>query len=333
MIPVEVQLSALRDLHGLASFEEKLKESKHFPLCAEKVDIFQMNVGRRCNLSCKHCHVQAGPDRKESMPKEIFEKCLQVIKKTDSMTTVDITGGSPEMNPNLEWFINEVAKLGKRLIVRTNLVILLEDEYKKYIDIYTSNNVEVVGSLPGYQKEKSDKQRGGGFFDKSVKVLRMLNQRGYGKKDSGLVLDLVYNPVGAYLPGPQKALEHEYKKHLKDEYNLEFNNLFCITNMPIGRHLEALLNTGNYKDYMVELAKAYNPGTVPNVMCRTTVSIGWDGRLYDCDFNQMLELTIPKIDHIDKFDVQKLSKRKIVIYNHCYGCTAGAGSSCQGALD
>jgi radical SAM/Cys-rich protein len=326
MIPVEKQLSALNNLNGLKTFEEKLKEFKQYPLRAEKVEIFQMNVGKRCNLSCKHCHVQAGPDRKESMPKEIFEKCLEVIKNTPSISTVDITGGSPEMNPNLEWFIKEASKLGKRLLVRTNLVILLEKEYQRFIDIYADNKVEVVGSLPDYKEEKTDRQRGGGFFQKSVKVLQLLNKK-------GIILDLVYNPVGAYLPGSQKALEHEYKTRLKDEFNIEFNNLFCLTNMPVGRYLEALINSGNYEDYMQELASAYNPGALPNVMCRITVSVGWDGKLYDCDFNQMLDLTIPEIDIIYKFDVSKLSKRKIVIYNHCYGCTAGAGSSCQGALE
>jgi MoaA/NifB/PqqE/SkfB family radical SAM enzyme len=300
MIPVEKQLSALNNLNGLKTFEEKLKEFKQYPLRAEKVEIFQMNVGKRCNLSCKHCHVQAGPDRKESMPKEIFEKCLEVIKNTPSISTVDITGGSPEMNPNLEWFIKEASKLGKRLLVRTNLVILLEKEYQRFIDIYADNKVEVVGSLPDYKEEKTDRQRGGGFFQKSVKVLQLL---------------------------------HEYKTRLKDEFNIEFNNLFCLTNMPVGRYLEALINSGNYEDYMQELASAYNPGALPNVMCRITVSVGWDGKLYDCDFNQMLDLTIPEIDIIYKFDVSKLSKRKIVIYNHCYGCTAGAGSSCQGALE
>jgi radical SAM/Cys-rich protein len=306
MIPVEVQLSTLRDLHGLESFEEKLKESKQYPLRAEKIEILQINVGRCCNLCCKHCHVQAGPD---------------------------ITGGAPEMNPNLAWFVREAAKLNKRLIVRTNLVILLEEEYKKFIDIYTENKVEIVGSLPDYQAEKSDRQRGKGFFHKSIEVLKQLSQRGYGKKDSGLVLDLVYNPVGAYLPGSQSAIEHEYRIRLKKEYDIEFNHLFCITNMPVGRYLEALMNTGNYNDYMQELANAYNPGAVPNVMCRATISVGWDGRLYDCDFNQMLGLTIPEIDRIDKFDADKLNKREIVIYNHCYGCTAGSGSSCQGALE
>jgi radical SAM/Cys-rich protein len=333
VIPVEVQLSTLRDLHDLESFEEKLKESKQYPLRAEKIEILQINVGRRCNLCCKHCHVQAGPDRTEVMSREIFKKCLAVIKNTISISTVDITGGAPEMNPNLAWFVREAAKLNRRLIVRTNLVILLEEEYKKFIDIYTENKVEIVGSLPDYQAEKTDRQRGKGFYYKAIEVLKKLSQKGYGKKDSGLILDLVYNPVGAYLPGSQSAIEHEYRTRLKQKYDIDFNHLFCITNMPVGRYLEALMNTGNYNDYMQELARAYNPGAVPNVMCRTTISVGWDGKLYDCDFNQMLGLTIPEIDHIDKFNADTLSKREIVIYNHCYGCTAGSGSSCQGALE
>jgi radical SAM/Cys-rich protein len=327
------QLETLSNIQGIDNFEEKLKKSEQYPLQAAKVNILQINVGKRCNLSCKHCHVEAGPSRTEAMSREIFKKCLEVLKKHKSILTVDITGGSPEMNANLEWFIKEAARLNRRLIVRSNLVILLEKEYQKFIDIYADNNVEIVGSLPDYKEEKTDHQRGGGFFSKSMKVLKMLNDKGYGKEGSGLILDLAYNPIGAYLPGSQTGLEHEYKTRLKKEFGVGFNNLFCITNMPVGRYLEALLKTKNYDDYMEELANAYNPGAVPNVMCRTTISVGWDGKLYDCDFNQMLDLTIPEIDRIDKFDLEKLSKRKIIIHNHCYGCTAGSGSSCQGALD
>jgi radical SAM/Cys-rich protein len=329
------QLATLERINGIAKFEEKLKETKSFPLQADKVQILQINVGRRCNLACKHCHVGAGPARTEEMSREVFEKCLKVIKESDSITTVDITGGSPEMNPDLEWFLGEVAKSNKRLIVRSNLVILLDEKFSKFIDVYAKNKVEVVGSLPDYKQEKSDRQRGEGYFYKSIKVIQLLNQKGYGMGGSGLVLDLVYNPVGAYLPGSQQALEHEYRTRLKQEFGIVFNNLFCIANMPIGRFLEYLLKKGNYDDYMQELANAYNPGAVPNVMCRVTVSVGWDGRLYDCDFNQMLGLSVsdPEVSRIGKFDAEKLSNREIVIHNHCYGCTAGSGSSCQGALE
>lgn len=329
------QLAILDNTGDLENFSDKLRTSQHFPLKASNIEVLQINVSKRCNLSCKHCHVQAGPDRKEVMSQTILEKCLNILNRSRSVSVIDITGGSPEMNPHLEWFIEQAAKLNKRLIVRTNLLILLSKEYRKYIDLYSRNRVEIMCSLPDYHSEKSDRQRGFGSFNKCVEVLSLLNDIGYGKNGSGLTLNIVHNPVGAYLPGSQHSLEYEYKKHLKNKFGVEFNNLFCITNLPVGRYLEYLLASDNYSDYLQELIKKHNPHTVTNLMCRTMVSVGRDGKLYDCDFNQVLGLTVSDkdIQNIDDFDEDKLGKREIVMGNHCYGCTAGSGSSCQGCLE
>jgi len=301
------------------------------PLVAEKIDILQINVGKRCNLACRHCHVEAGPGRSETMSRETLALCLE-IAGNDEISTIDVTGGAPEMNLHLKWFLAEVGKLGKRVIVRSNLVILLEPAYSEFIDIYTDNRIEVVASLPDYHAERVDRQRGPGVFDRIVQAMRLLNNKGYGKEGSGLVLDVIHNPVGTYLPGSQKAMEEEYKKRLFDKYGIIFNTLYCITNVPVGRYLEYLLKSGNFEDYMAELCGAYNHLAADNVMCRTTLSVGWDGTLYDCDFNQMLGLSINhgKYDNIKDFNIERLRTRTIITGNHCYGCTAGAGSSCQG---
>lgn len=326
------QLRRLNALDETAHFLDKLKESSQFPLKSRKIEILQLNVGRVCNLNCKHCHVEAGPDREETMPRHIFEKCLDILKNSD-VGTVDITGGAPEMNPNLKWFIAEVSRLNRRLMVRSNFVILLEPDFREFIDIYANHNVELIGSMPHYQPEKTDLQRGQGVFDKCIRVMKELNKRGYGKEGDQLILSLVHNPVGAFLPGSQADLEYEYKKRLQQEYGVFFNNLYTITNMPIGRYLEYLLRSENFNDYMQVLANAYNPCAVENVMCRSTISVSWDGVLYDCDFNQMLGLPVNHgaPDHIEHFDLNLLDSREIVIANHCFGCTAGTGSSCQGA--
>ena len=325
------QLDVLRDIGENPTFLQKIDEVHRNPLRSEGVEILQMNVGRVCNLSCKHCHVEAGPQRTEQMSRGVFEKCLDILRKSE-IPTIDITGGSPEMNPHMEWFLAEVANLERRLIVRSNLVILLEGEYRKFVDIYEKNRVELVISLPDYTGKKTDKQRGEGAFAAIVKALKILNQRGYGMEGSGLVLDIVHNPIGAYLPGSQQVLEQEYRRRLKEDHDVRFNQLFCLTNLPVGRYLEYLTTTDNYIDYMTELVGAFNPGAVDRVMCKTTVSVGWDGTLYDCDFNQMLKLPINHgaPNHIMSFDMTRLRSRRIVINNHCFGCTAGAGSSCQG---
>jgi radical SAM/Cys-rich protein len=326
------QLQQLSSLEEIAHFRDKLKETSHFPLKSKKIEIFQINVGRLCNLNCKHCHVEAGPQRTESMTRHTFEKCLEILRASD-IPTVDITGGSPEMNPNLEWFITKVSKLNRRVIVRSNFVILLLPKFQRFLDIYADNKVEVVGSLPHFKPDQTDQQRGKGVFERCIRVMKSLNERGYGKEGSGLHLHLVHNPVGAFLPASQTDLEFEYKKRLLQEHGVKFNNLFTITNMPIGRYLEYLMKSDNFGDYMEVLSNAYNPSAVDNVMCRSTISVAWDGTLFDCDFNQMLGLPVDHgaPNHIDCFNINQLDSRKIVIANHCYGCTAGAGSSCQGA--
>jgi radical SAM/Cys-rich protein len=315
------------------AFLERLRDCGVAPLRAVGIEILQMNITRRCNLTCKHCHVQAGPHRTEMMSREIMRHCIEAAGRKE-ITTIDITGGAPEMHPELEWLIGELAGLNKRLIVRSNLVVMLEPAYQRYLDIFAAHRVELVGSLPDYNAERSDRQRGTGSFAGTVEVIRALNRRAYGLPASGLMLHLVHNPVGAYLPGPQSALEAEYRRVLRDRHGLHFNTLFCLVNNPIGRYADYLNRSGNWSDYMRVLQCAFNCKTVSNLMCRTTLSVGWDGHLYDCDFNQMLNLTVNSgaPDHIRDFDYERLAEREIVVRSHCFACTAGAGSSCQGAL-
>lgn len=320
--------------YSLIPFQQKLEESNLYPLTPTNIEIFQVNVGKMCNQVCKHCHVDAGPDRKEIMTKETMQQCLEALKNNPSLKTVDLTGGAPEMNPDFRWFVEEIKQLGRHIIVRCNLTIILAN--KKYHDLpqfYKQHNIEVVSSLPFYTQDRTDRQRGNGVFEYSIKALQMLNEVGYGKEGTGLILNLVYNPAGAFLPPSQHALEIEYKHVLMDKYGIGFNNLFAITNLPISRFLDYLLQTGNYEKYMEKLVDAYNPIAAQNVMCRNTISIGWDGYLYDCDFNQMLELKLAcSSNHISQFNIESLISRNIIIGQHCYGCTAGAGSSCGGAV-
>lgn len=319
------------------SFGEKVANLGFQPLRPSGIEIFQINIGKLCNQTCAHCHVDAGPDRKEEqMSREHLQKCLDIISASPNIQTVDITGGAPEMNANFRWFVEEVSKLGKKVINRCNLTIIVANH--KYLDLpefFAKHKVNVVSSLPYYSKNRTDAQRGDGVFDDSIKALQMLNAVGYGLPDSGLELDLVYNPSGAFLPGSQISLEGQFKSQLKRRYNVDFNQLYCITNLPISRFLDYLLETGNYEEYMQQLVDAFNPATVPGVMCRNTISVSWDGYLYDCDFNQMLDLKVatPGSQHLDDFDLKKLNARSIVLNQHCYGCTAGAGSSCRGAIE
>ena len=318
----------------LKMFREKLMDYNRFPLQPKEIEIFQINIGYMCNQTCKHCHVDAGPDREEIMTRETMQLCIDLVKK-HNFNTVDITGGAPEMNPDFRWFVTELKIAGaKEIIVRCNLTIILAN--KKYNDLpnfFVENKIRVVSSLPYYKADKTDRQRGDGVFDKSIKALQMLNDVGYAKTDTGLILDLVYNPAGAFLPGNQNELQNDFKRELKTLFQIEFNNLLCITNIPVSRFLDYLVASGNYEDYMEKLVNAFNPGAVDGLMCRNTISIGWDGFMYDCDFNQMLDLKIDKRvgQHISEFDLEKLATRNILISQHCYGCTAGAGSSCQGA--
>ena len=318
----------------LPTFAKKIGETGQFPLRPKKLEILQINLGYMCNQVCEHCHVDAGPDRKEIMTKETMLQCLEVIKNTNA-TTLDLTGGAPEMNPNFRWFVNEASKAGiKDFIVRSNLTIIRAN--KKYYDLpefFKKHNIHVVSSMPHWTRGKTDKQRGSGVFDKSIEALQDLNAQGYGLSKSNLKLDLVYNPSGAFLPGDQVSMERDFKNALLEDFGIQFNNLFTITNLPVSRFLDYLIASGNYEDYMYSLVDAYNPSAVQNVMCTNTISVSWDGYLYDCDFNQMLKLKVASsVKHISEYNEELLNNRTIIISQHCYGCTAGAGSSCQGVV-
>ncbi len=319
----------------LPSFREKLEPIGLFPLKPTEIDIFQVNMGKMCNQVCKHCHVDAGPDRKEIMTQETMQLCLGVLQK-HKFKTIDLTGGAPEMNPHFRWFIEQIRAIDNdiNIIVRCNLTIILANKkYHDLPDFFKQHRIEVASSLPFYTATRTDSQRGDGVFEDSIKALQMLNAVGYGQKDSGLTLNLVYNPAGAFLPSGQAGMEKEFKRALKAKYGIEFNHLFCITNIPISRFLDYLLVSGNYSEYMEKLVNSFNPTAAANVMCRTTLSIGWDGYLYDCDFNQMLDLKVAgKAKHLRDFDMEALTQRSIIINQHCYGCTAGAGSSCGGEV-
>lgn len=322
------------DNMSISSFKDKLFDIDLFPLTSTGVDVFQVNVGKMCNQVCQHCHVDAGPDRKEIMTQETMQQCLDALRGTD-ISTVDLTGGAPEMNPHFRWFVEELSKLGKKVIVRCNLTIILANpKYNDLPEFFKKHKVEVVSSLPYFAARRTDAQRGEGVFEKSIKALQMLNAVGYGMEGSDLKLDLVYNPTGSFLPSSQASLEAEFKRKLGKGFDVQFNNLFAITNLPVSRFLEYLVVSDQYEAYMEKLVNAFNPMAAEGVMCRNTISIGWDGYLYDCDFNQMLELKVagkaPK--HISEFDMELLNDREIVINQHCYGCTAGAGSSCGGEV-
>lgn len=335
----KTELTILEERHpgGVeANFQHHLERIGVYPLLPVALEIFQINLGKMCNQVCKHCHVDAGPDRKEIMERQTMELCLDVIRREPSINCVDLTGGAPEMNPDFRWFVEEIRAIRKQLkiIVRCNLTIILANpRFNDLPEFFKRNGVEVVSSLPYFTATKTDSQRGDGVFDTSIKALRLLNQSGYGTEGSELVLNLVYNPSGAFLPGSQSELETEFKKKLWERFGVTFNSLFTITNIPISRFLEYLIRSDNYENYMEKLLQAFNPTAAEGVMCRNTISIGWDGYLYDCDFNQMLDLKVDtnKSAHLSDFNAQFLSERSIVINNHCFGCTAGSGSSCGGA--
>ncbi len=331
---LEILSSGIFNSGELAKFKDKIADSGHFPLRPKKLEILQINLGYMCNQVCEHCHVDAGPDRKEIMTRETMMQCLAVIRNTGAHT-LDLTGGAPEMNPNFRWFVEEASKAGiEDFIVRSNLTIIRAN--KKYYDMpqfFKKHNVHIVSSMPHYTRGKTDKQRGEGVFDSSIKALQVLNTIGYGLPDSSLRLDLVYNPTGAFLPGNQDSLEKDFKKALSEDFGIQFHSLFAITNLPISRFLDYLIASENYEDYMHSLVDAYNPAAVENVMCTNTISISWDGWLYDCDFNQILGLKVDsKVKHISEYNEDLLNDRNIIISQHCYGCTAGAGSSCQGKV-
>jgi radical SAM/Cys-rich protein len=331
------QLDVLNDhsekIRSLTKFEDQLNDIGLNPLKPTGIEIFQINLGYMCNMTCKHCHVDAGPDRTEIMTRETLEYCLGAIKGSD-IETVDLTGGAPEMNPHFRWFVDEISKLDKHIIIRSNLTILDTRKFEDLPVFLAERKAEITCSLPFYNKRRTDNQRGEGTYDKSIIVLKKLNELGYGKEETGLELNLVYNPVGAFLPGSQAELEKDFKKALSKDHGIVFNNLFTITNLPISRFLNFLLETGNFEEYMEKLITSFNPSAAEGVMCRNTISIGWDGKLYDCDFNQMLQIEThhgaPK--HIRDWNEDLLNKREIMVDQHCYGCTAGAGSSCGGTI-
>jgi radical SAM/Cys-rich protein len=327
------QIELLSDHQGIGipSFKNKIDGLGLFPLTPTGIDVFQVNVGKMCNQVCKHCHVDAGPDRQEIMTRDTMQQCLDAIKGTD-IKIVDLTGGAPEMNPDFRWFVEEITALGKSVIVRCNLTIILANpKYNDLPEFFKKHKVNVVSSLPYFTAKRTDAQRGDGVFEKSIKALKMLNDVGYALPGTGLQLDLVYNPTGAFLPGSQEDLEAEFRTRLRDKFQIEFNSLFAITNIPVSRFLEYLVNSKNYEDYMNELVNAFNPTAAKGVMCRNTISVGWDGFLFDCDFNQMLDLKVQNAPtHVSEFNFEALLKRQIIVNQHCFGCTAGAGSSCGG---
>lgn len=327
------QLRILDHPSGPSPFELRLRQAGLFPLHATGITVLQINMGKLCNQTCRHCHVDAGPDRPESMSRETVEQCLDALAQTD-IPTVDLTGGAPELNPHFRWLVQQCRALGRHVLDRCNLSVLLLPSQHDLIEFLAEHRVEIIASLPSFRSAHTDAQRGDGVFEKSIEALRLLNRAGYGRPESGLVLNLVHNPVGAFLPPKQATVEAQFKRELMIKYGIEFNQLYTITNMPISRFLAFLLESGNYEQYMIRLANAFNPAAAAGVMCRYTLSVGWDGTLYDCDFNQMLALPVSygAPAHIRDFDAARLHRRRIVTRNHCYGCTAGAGSSCGGSV-
>jgi radical SAM/Cys-rich protein len=326
------QRATLEGLPIARTFDDSVAAAGHRPLRTTGVSVLQMNVGRRCNQACRHCHVDAGPDRTEVMPPEVVDACLRLLESSH-IPTLDITGGAPELHPLFRDIVRRARAAGAHVMDRCNLTITRLPNYADIPDFLASHGVEVVASLPSFAARQTDAQRGEGVFESSIAALRRFNELGYGIDGSGLVLNLVTNPVGAFLPASQHALEADWKRELQRRYGIVFNRLYTITNMPISRYLQYLLDSGNLQSYMDKLVNAFNPAAVEGLMCRYTLSVGWDGRLYDCDFNQMIDLGTSDGSPQTVFDatVAALTGRRITIGPHCFGCTAGAGSSCGGA--
>ncbi|QDK40891.1 radical SAM protein [Bacteriovorax stolpii] len=320
-------------MSNVVAFAKKIREHQ-INLKRSAIETLQINVGKLCNQACHHCHVEAGPLRTEIMSEETIDRIIALIEKTPTLKTIDLTGGAPELNPSFRKLVLFARSRNLEVIDRCNLTVFYEKGQEDLPQFLKDNKIHVIASLPCYTKDNVDKQRGRGVFDKSVEALKLLNSLGYGVSGTGLVLDLVYNPGGAFLPGAQEKLQADYKRELKHYFNIEFNNLFTITNMPIKRFLEDLNRQGKYESYMELLVNNFNPKAADSVMCKTLVSIGWDGQVYDCDFNQMLELpaAAKKITLWDFENFNEFVEKTIALGDHCYGCTAGAGSSCGGAL-
>jgi radical SAM/Cys-rich protein len=326
------QRAMLEALPLARAFDDAVAAAGYRPLRTTGVSVLQMNVGRRCNQACRHCHVDAGPDRTEVMTPEVVDACLRLVESS-AIPTVDITGGAPELHPLFRHIVRRARAAGAHVMDRCNLTITRLPNYADIPEFLAANQVDVVASLPSFAARQTDAQRGEGVFDSSIAALRRFNELGYGTDGSGLVLNLVTNPVGAFLPASQHALEADWKRQLHTRYGIVFNRLYTITNMPISRYLQYLLESGNLQAYMDKLVNAFNPAAVDGLMCRYTLSVGWDGRLYDCDFNQMIDLgTAAGTPHtIVDATITALTGRRIVVGPHCFGCTAGAGSSCGGA--
>ena len=311
-------------------FDAALAGCGHADFAPAPLEIFQINVGKLCNMSCRHCHVDAGPDRAENMTRETVDLVLAALDRTEAHT-VDLTGGAPELNPNFRYLVDECIARGKHVIDRCNLTVLLLPRFADLPLWFAERGVEVVCSLPHHRQRNTDAQRGDGTFERSIEALRRLNAVGYGQGDPRRVLTLMTNPAGAFLAPEQAATEVQWKARLEATHGVRFDRLTALNNMPISRFLEWLMESGNLQRYMSKLVGAFNPVAVPGVMCRNTISVGWDGRVYDCDFNQMLDLPAHGATHVRDFDAQAFSRRQIVTGRHCFGCTAGSGSSCGGA--
>ncbi len=326
-------MAAVSDSLSNPQFDATLARHGIGALSRKSPTTLQVNVGKLCNQACHHCHVDAGPRRTERMTRETAERVVEVIAASARVETVDITGGAPELNPNFAMLVERARALGRKVIVRCNLTVTLEPGMEWLVEFYRRAGVELVCSLPCYTAENTDRQRGAGVFDKSIAAMRQLNAAGFGRGE--LRLDLVYNPIGASLPPPQAELEAQYREELARNFGVVFDRLLTITNMPIARFANQLNSTGSHSAYMSLLVNHFNPATVDALMCRDLVSVGWDGRLYDCDFNQMLEIPLggraaSTIWDVD--DVGTLAGARIATGSHCFGCTAGAGSSCGGAI-
>ena len=326
------QRAALASLPIARTFEDSVASAGHDPLRTTDVSVLQMNVGKRCNQACHHCHVDAGPDRTEVMPPEVVDATLRFLEQSD-IPTLDITGGAPELHPLFRDIVRRARAAGRHVMDRCNLTITRLPNYADLPEFLAAHQVEVIASLPSYAAKQTDAQRGDGVFEDSIAALKRFNELGYGVEGSGLLLNLVTNPVGAFLPAPQGALEADWKRQLQRRHGISFNRLYTITNMPISRYLQFLIDSGNLQGYMDRLVNAFNPAAVDGLMCRFTLSVGWDGRLYDCDFNQMIDLGTAAEAPQTIFDATpaSLAARRIVVGPHCFGCTAGAGSSCGGA--
>lgn len=328
----DAQLRRLDSIELMRDFDEAVSQSCGEPLHATQVEVLQINVGKLCNQTCLHCHVDAGPDRTEVMSRDTFEDVLAALERYQ-IPTVDITGGAPELNPHFRWFVEEAHRLGVHIMDRCNLTIIETPRNADLPEFLAAHDVEVVCSLPHYRALNTDRQRGAGVYAKSIRAIKRLNTLGYGSGNPRRQLSVVTNPVGAWLPADQQAMERDWKYQLDRLHGLRFDNLYSITNMPISRYLEWLESSGNLEEYMQLLVEKFNPGTVSGLMCRTMISVGYDGRLFDCDFNQMLELDLDEAlpRTIAEFDAERLAGRKIRTARHCFGCTAGAGSSCGGS--